>query len=221
MRRDDALVVGDAERVERLGGVPHGRPVRLAPHDDRDGLGHAPLYTAGPKRRRGCIGIHPSQASRYVPLTLSPPCWALGLRWGMSKSLSARAKAGSAPVLPRAQPDERQPVRRDAAARRAPARNVPSELAVLLAEIERLQAALKAEQAQGEGARGERRYRSADAGLQPARLRPRAQALARLCETLLDPRGADLRRSRRLQAGERPAWPCGRRCRADRGRGAC
>ena len=41
--RDDALVVADAERVERLGGMPHGRPVRLAPHDDRDRLGHAPL----------------------------------------------------------------------------------------------------------------------------------------------------------------------------------
>ena len=65
----------------------------------------------------------------------------------MSKSLSARAKAGSAPVLPRVQPDERQPVRRDALPTAPGARNVPSELAVLLGEIERLQAALKAEQA--------------------------------------------------------------------------
>ena len=65
----------------------------------------------------------------------------------MSKSLSARAKAGSVPVLPRAQPDERQPVRRDPLPAAPGARNVPSELAVLLGEIERLQAALKAEQA--------------------------------------------------------------------------
>ena len=34
---DDAGVVGDAERVERLGRVAHGRPVGLAAHDDGDG----------------------------------------------------------------------------------------------------------------------------------------------------------------------------------------
>ena len=62
----------------------------------------------------------------------------------MSKSLSATAKAGSAPVRSRHREDERQPVRRDPL---PPARNVPSELAVLLGEIERLQSALKAEQA--------------------------------------------------------------------------
>ena len=62
----------------------------------------------------------------------------------MSKSLSTEAKTGSAPARSRAQPDERQPVRRDPL---PPARNVPSELAVLLGEIERLQSALKAEQA--------------------------------------------------------------------------
>ncbi|HKS61448.1 MAG TPA: GGDEF domain-containing protein [Xanthobacteraceae bacterium] len=62
----------------------------------------------------------------------------------MSKSLSARAKAGSAPVRSRDREDERQPVRRHPL---PPARNVPSELAVLLGEIERLQSALKAEQA--------------------------------------------------------------------------
>ena len=35
--RDDAGIVGDAERVERLGGVAHGRPVGLAAHDDGNG----------------------------------------------------------------------------------------------------------------------------------------------------------------------------------------
>jgi diguanylate cyclase (GGDEF)-like protein len=66
----------------------------------------------------------------------------------MSKSLSARAKAGSVPSAApaRAPADERQPVRRDPWPATA-ARNIPSELAVLLGEIERLQAALKAEQA--------------------------------------------------------------------------
>ncbi len=39
MRGDDARVVADAEFVERLGGAPHRRPVGLAAHDDRDGLG--------------------------------------------------------------------------------------------------------------------------------------------------------------------------------------
>ena len=37
MGRDDARVIGDAERVERLGGVAHRRPVGLAAHDDGDG----------------------------------------------------------------------------------------------------------------------------------------------------------------------------------------
>ena len=101
--------------------------------------------------------------------------------------------------------------------RRPPATSRPS-LRVLLGEVERLQAELTAEQAQGEGARGERRHRSAHRNLQPARLRPRAQALARLCEALRHPRRADLHRSRRLQAGERPARPCGGRCRAQGGR---
>jgi diguanylate cyclase (GGDEF)-like protein len=65
----------------------------------------------------------------------------------MSNSLSAKAKTGSAPALSRAQPDERQPVRRDPLPTAPPARSIPSELAVLLGEIERLQSALKAEQA--------------------------------------------------------------------------
>ena len=44
--RDDAGLVGDAERVERLGGVPHGRPVGLAAHDDGDGRGGCRHETA-------------------------------------------------------------------------------------------------------------------------------------------------------------------------------
>src|SRR6185312_7279427 len=95
MRRDDALVVGNTERVERFGGVAHGGPVGLAPHDDRDGLGrHARALSPAPrmipksghrfsekimrnKRRRGCIGIPPSVASRYVSLTLLHARWPL------------------------------------------------------------------------------------------------------------------------------------------------
>ena len=34
---DDAGVITDVQIVENLGGVLHGRPVRLAPHDDGDG----------------------------------------------------------------------------------------------------------------------------------------------------------------------------------------
>lgn len=65
----------------------------------------------------------------------------------MSNSLSAKAKTGSAPALSRAQPDERQPARRDPLPAALPARSIPSEIALLLGEIERLQSALKAEQA--------------------------------------------------------------------------
>jgi diguanylate cyclase (GGDEF)-like protein len=62
----------------------------------------------------------------------------------------ARAKARSAvattaPVFARALLDER--TQRSETARAAPVRNIPSEIAVLLGEIERLQVALKAEQA--------------------------------------------------------------------------
>ena len=34
--RDDAVVMGDAERIERVGGVAERRPVGLAAHDDGD-----------------------------------------------------------------------------------------------------------------------------------------------------------------------------------------
>ena len=66
----------------------------------------------------------------------------------MSNSVLAKAKLGVAPAAPasaRAPLDER--TLRGEPARAAPARSIPSELAVLLGEIERLQAALKAEQA--------------------------------------------------------------------------
>lgn len=65
----------------------------------------------------------------------------------MTRGVLARAKSGVAPAAPahaRAPLDERQGLRSDIA-RRAP--RLPSELAALLAEIERLQAALRAEQA--------------------------------------------------------------------------
>ena len=66
----------------------------------------------------------------------------------MANSLSAKAKTGSASgARARAPPDERQPARRDPLpAALPPAASRPS-LRVLLGEIERLQAALKAEQA--------------------------------------------------------------------------
>jgi len=65
----------------------------------------------------------------------------------MSNSVLAKAKSGvtAAPASARAPLDER--TLRGESARAAPVRNIPSELAVLLGEIERLQAALKAEQA--------------------------------------------------------------------------
>ena len=58
VRRDDALVVGDAELVEHLGGVPHGRPVRLAAHDDGDGFcrfAHARVLLQGKARGRTAL----------------------------------------------------------------------------------------------------------------------------------------------------------------------
>jgi diguanylate cyclase (GGDEF)-like protein len=62
----------------------------------------------------------------------------------MSKSLSARAKTGSAPAAPARPPIGRATT--DPPRSFARARSIPSELAILLGEIERLQAALKAEQ---------------------------------------------------------------------------
>ena len=35
---DDFRLVADAQRIERIGGVFHGRPVGLAAHDDRNRL---------------------------------------------------------------------------------------------------------------------------------------------------------------------------------------
>jgi diguanylate cyclase (GGDEF)-like protein len=64
----------------------------------------------------------------------------------MAKALTAREKSGlvlAARPRDRAGPDEHEPQR----APRQPARNIPSELAALLGEIERLQAALRSEQA--------------------------------------------------------------------------
>lgn len=66
----------------------------------------------------------------------------------MSNSLSARAKTGTAPAAPsRAETDERDPVRRNPLPVEQLVRSIPSELGVLLDEIDRLQAELKAEQA--------------------------------------------------------------------------
>ena len=67
----------------------------------------------------------------------------------MTKRALAKAQPGTLPAAPshaRAPLDERANARPEAA-RAAPARSIPSELALLLAEIERLQASLKAEQA--------------------------------------------------------------------------
>jgi diguanylate cyclase (GGDEF)-like protein len=62
----------------------------------------------------------------------------------MANGVLAKAKSGTLGARPRdrAPPDERQ-----AEPSRAPARSVPMELATLLGEIERLQAALRSEQA--------------------------------------------------------------------------
>jgi diguanylate cyclase (GGDEF)-like protein len=60
----------------------------------------------------------------------------------------AKADAGRVPAAPRARAafDERQPVRAEIARAGTPSRSVPMELVTLLGEIERLNAALKAEQ---------------------------------------------------------------------------
>ena len=51
--RDDARFVGDAERVQRLGGVAHRRPVGLAAHDDGDVGALAPKCLAPGRKDRG------------------------------------------------------------------------------------------------------------------------------------------------------------------------
>ena len=53
--RNDPLVVADLERVESLGGVAHGRPVRLASHDDGDGFGRHARASLGTGRKEGAI----------------------------------------------------------------------------------------------------------------------------------------------------------------------
>ena len=63
VRRNDALFAVDAERGQRVGGMAHGIPVRLASHDDGDGAvmrlilsgiqKHRPDYRIGPKVRQG------------------------------------------------------------------------------------------------------------------------------------------------------------------------
>ena len=132
----------------------------------------------------------------------------------MAKSLSARAKAGSAAgALPRVRADEREPVRRDPLRRRRRRAAFRPSLRFCSARSSGCRPRC------GPSRRGSRSSRRAPTptrspSLQPARLRPRTEALARLCEALLDPRGADLCRSRRLQAGERPARSRGRRRRA-------
>jgi len=67
----------------------------------------------------------------------------------MAKSSLAKAVAGAMPAAQsraRAPQDERHPVRGEAVYAAAPVRSIPVELATLLGEIERLQAALRAEQ---------------------------------------------------------------------------
>ena len=72
VRRNDVLVEADLEGVQRLGGVAHGRPIGLAPHDDRDGFGRharplsAPAEKKAPYRRRAS-----REASGYDSLTMS------------------------------------------------------------------------------------------------------------------------------------------------------
>jgi diguanylate cyclase (GGDEF)-like protein len=67
----------------------------------------------------------------------------------VAKTGVAKADAGRVPAAPRARAafDDRQPVRAEIARAGIPSRSVPMELVTLLGEIERLNAALKAEQA--------------------------------------------------------------------------
>jgi len=67
----------------------------------------------------------------------------------VAKTGVAKADAGRVPAAPRARAafDDRQPVRAEIAHAGTPSRSVPMELVTLLGEIERLNAALKSEQA--------------------------------------------------------------------------
>ena len=52
--RNDAGLVRHAERIQRLGGVPHGVPVGLAAHDDGNGRrGHVGSFLENPHRKSG------------------------------------------------------------------------------------------------------------------------------------------------------------------------
>jgi diguanylate cyclase (GGDEF)-like protein len=72
---------------------------------------------------------------------------------GMARQSLVKADAASRTAVPAAHPharaplDERRPRGADGTPSRAPPRSIPAELAALLGEIERLQAALKLEQA--------------------------------------------------------------------------
>ena len=91
-----------------------------------------------------------------------------------SRAMPARTRAVAARPV-RDEPEAHAP---------QPARNIPSELAVLLAEVAAARGRTCGRRAQDAGAGGDRRHRSGHRDLQPARLRPRAHALARLCEAL-------------------------------------
>ena len=73
---DDAGIVGDAERVEGLGGMAHGGPVGLAAHDDGNGgsrhgvLRHEALMSSGnSEAARGRQGRSPQKARLHAMMS--------------------------------------------------------------------------------------------------------------------------------------------------------
>src|ERR1700739_4186540 len=64
MGRDDAFFAGDAERIERFSGKPHGFPVRLATHDDGDRGGHSNRFFSRIQKHRADYRFSPGVARR-------------------------------------------------------------------------------------------------------------------------------------------------------------
>src|SRR3954447_24064911 len=87
-------------------------------------------------------GTHSAEASRYDSLTISGRSWVeFFSRSGTMKGSPARSRAMPARLRAAAA----RPVREEAEPRTAqPARNIPSELAVLLGEVQRLEGELAA-----------------------------------------------------------------------------
>ena len=70
VRRDDMRIIIDVERIQRLGGMAERRPVRLAPHDDRDRICPHSRLENSPRVAKEAADYRCRASTRKAP------CWA-------------------------------------------------------------------------------------------------------------------------------------------------